>query len=68
MDLQLTNKVALVTAASGGLGQATAMQLLAEGAKVAVCGRSKKRLDKAYANVLRQTDQPLAVFDSRYFQ
>ncbi len=51
MDLGLTNKIALVTASSSGLGQATALQLLQEGAKVAVCSRSMQRLKKAYANV-----------------
>ncbi len=36
MDLGLKDKVALVTAASKGLGYATAEQLLAEGAKVMI--------------------------------
>ena len=41
MDLQLTGKVALVTAASKGLGQATAVALAREGAKVAISARSE---------------------------
>lgn len=40
MDLQLAGKVALVTAASRGLGKAAACQLAREGAQVAVCARS----------------------------
>ncbi|WP_392534371.1 SDR family NAD(P)-dependent oxidoreductase [Nostoc sp. C117] len=36
MDLQLRGKVALVTAASKGLGKATARQFAREGAKVSI--------------------------------
>lgn len=40
MDLQLAGKVALVTAASKGLGKAAARQFALEGAQVAICARS----------------------------
>ena len=40
MDLLLANKVALVTAASKGLGKAAALALAREGARVAICSRS----------------------------
>ena len=40
MDLELRGKVALVTAASKGLGRASAMALAAEGAHVAISARS----------------------------
>jgi 3-oxoacyl-[acyl-carrier protein] reductase len=40
MDLQLSDKVALVAAASKGLGKATARQMALEGAKVVMCARS----------------------------
>lgn len=41
MDLQLKDQVALIAAASKGLGKAAAMALAAEGAKVAICARSE---------------------------
>lgn len=55
MDLGLTNKVALVTAASRGLGYACAMALAAEGAHVAICSRSKARVQTAAARIVKAT-------------
>jgi len=54
MDLGLKGKVALVTAASKGLGQASALALAQEGANVAICARSKA-LDTAAAAIREQT-------------
>ncbi|MFD9004085.1 SDR family NAD(P)-dependent oxidoreductase [Streptomyces sp. NPDC059582] len=45
MDYALTNKRALVTGSSSGLGAATAKMLAAEGAAVVVHGRDKERAD-----------------------
>jgi 3-oxoacyl-[acyl-carrier protein] reductase len=47
MNLRLSNKIALVTAASQGLGFAAARELAREGAKVMICGRNRQRLDAA---------------------
>lgn len=47
MDLGLTNKRALVTGASRGLGKAIAAALRAEGATVAICARESGRLTAA---------------------
>src|SRR6267143_1841741 len=47
MDLELTGKVAIVGGASKGLGRACAQVLADEGAKLALCSRSQKDLDKA---------------------
>lgn len=55
MDLELTNKVALVTAASRGLGYACAMALAAEGAHVAICSRSKTRVRAAASRISKTT-------------
>ena len=51
MDLGLKDKVAAVTASSLGLGQAIAMELAREGAKVAICARRQGPLDQAKAAI-----------------
>lgn len=61
MDLGLKDKVALVVASSTGLGFATALELVREGAKVAICGRSQERLDEAAAQ-LEQVGGAAAVY------
>jgi len=53
MDLGLKGKVALVTGASKGLGQAIADEFAKEGAHLSICARGKEDLDKA-AEGLRQ--------------
>ncbi len=47
MDLELADKVVLVTGGSDGLGLALAAQLTDEGASVAICGRDEERLQAA---------------------
>jgi NAD(P)-dependent dehydrogenase (short-subunit alcohol dehydrogenase family) len=47
MDLQLTNKKALVTGSTGGIGFAIASLLAQEGASVVVNGRSQQRVEQA---------------------
>ncbi|MBS1502687.1 MAG: SDR family oxidoreductase [Bacteroidetes bacterium] len=59
MDLKLKNKVALVLAASKGLGRASASALSAEGAKVAVCSRNEDELKKTAAEIQQQTGNPV---------
>lgn len=51
MDLKIKNKVALVTAASKGLGKASAIELMKEGCKVAICSSNKENLIKATADI-----------------
>jgi 3-oxoacyl-[acyl-carrier protein] reductase len=51
MDLDLDQKVFLVTGGGGGLGRATADALVAEGARVVVSGRHQDALDRAVADL-----------------
>jgi 3-oxoacyl-[acyl-carrier protein] reductase len=51
MDLGLTNKIALVTGGSSGIGLVIARKLGAEGCAVAICGRDRARLDDAVASL-----------------
>jgi 3-oxoacyl-[acyl-carrier protein] reductase len=54
MDLGLRDKVALVTAASRGLGKATALEFAREGANVAMCARSE-RVESAAQDIAKET-------------
>lgn len=47
MDLELSGRSFLITGGSDGLGLALAQRLVAEGARVAICGRDHDRLFRA---------------------
>ncbi|RCG26641.1 SDR family NAD(P)-dependent oxidoreductase [Streptomyces diacarni] len=51
MDLGLSERVYVITGGTRGLGFATAAQLLAEGARVVVTGRSQKSAEEAAARL-----------------
>ncbi len=55
MDLGLKGRVALVAAASRGLGQAAARGLAQEGAKLAICARNPAALEGAADEIRRAT-------------
>ena len=55
MDLGLDGRVALVTAASKGLGRATATRLAAEGARVMVSSRGADQLARTAAEIAEAT-------------
>lgn len=61
MDLGLTGKTVLVTAASQGLGRASALELAAEGATVAIAARNSEKLD-ALAGEVNQRGGRAVVF------
>lgn len=57
MDLGLKDKVAVITGASKGIGLYTALQMVKEGAKVAIAARSEKSLQEASAFIQEQTGE-----------
>jgi NAD(P)-dependent dehydrogenase (short-subunit alcohol dehydrogenase family) len=52
MDLGLKDKVAVIMGGTSGVGLKTAEMFLQEGASVAICGRSKERMENAYTHLL----------------
>jgi len=54
MNLELTNKTALVSGSTKGIGFAIASQLAAEGAHVIVNGRSENAVDSALQQIREQ--------------
>lgn len=58
MDLGLNGRRAAVAGASSGLGLATARALATEGARVALCGRDRDRIESAAASV---AGEPIAL-------
>src|SRR5260370_10861552 len=69
MDLGLTGRVAIVAAASKGLGRAVAEELAREGAHIAICARTCSTLAETAAHIQKTTGrevfhQALDVTDS----
>ncbi len=56
MNLDLQDRVAIVCAASKGLGRATAFALAREGARVAICARTESELVKTAQDIRRETN------------
>jgi len=51
MEFQLTNKVALITGGSRGIGRTVALTLADQGMDVAICGRTEDSLEKTAADI-----------------
>ena len=69
MDLALKNKVAIVSGSSDGMGRATAEAFAAEGANIAMCARTEKKLNAAAEEIRNRHKvqvfaQPLDVTDT----
>src|SRR5438105_5115698 len=55
MDFGLRGRVALVAAASGGIGYASALELAREGARLFVCSRDEGRIREAAEKIKAET-------------
>ena len=62
MDLQLVDKVAIVTGSSRGLGRASALALAAEGCRVTLCARGTDKLHEAAKEVAQSAKAAERVF------
>ncbi|MBC6477201.1 MAG: SDR family oxidoreductase [Hormoscilla sp. GM7CHS1pb] len=61
MDLGLSEKVALVTGASAGIGYAVAQRLVWEGCKLIICGRNGDRLKQAEQSLAAKEGKILSI-------
>ena len=59
MTENIKNKVVIITGASSGLGEATALLLAKYGAKVVLAARRKERLEKLAAEIPLKEAKPL---------
>jgi len=64
MDLGIRGKIALVAAATRGLGLACATQLAAEGCRVAICARDKDSTEQVAKDMSSQTGSDVRGFGS----
>ena len=62
MDLELTNKVAIIGGASKGLGRACAQSLAEEGARITICSRTREDLELAAREIQEGTGAEVMVF------
>lgn len=54
MDLHLTNKLALITGSTKGIGKAIAIEMAREGTNVIINGRKQPEVDRAVAEIQEQ--------------
>ena len=59
MDLQLTDKKAIVTGSSRGIGRAIARQLALEGCDVAICARTEGPLRQTATELARESGRKI---------
>ncbi|WP_300459145.1 SDR family oxidoreductase [Desulfobacula sp.] len=62
MELNLTNKVVMIAAASKGMGYAIARQCAREGAQVSMASRSKKQIEAAAERIRKETSSHVTPF------
>src|SRR5207249_10217889 len=61
MDLELSDRLVVVTGASKGIGYACAAAFAAEGARIVMVSRSRANLDAAIARLPRAAHVPAAI-------
>lgn len=61
MNLNLSDKNAMVCASSQGLGKAAALELAKEGANLAICSRDQKRINKVRDEILKQLENEVEI-------
>jgi len=61
----MQNKIALVTGATSGIGQATARKMAANGTRLIICGRRADRLEQAQKELSQHTSVVTLQFDVR---
>ncbi len=62
MDFKIKDKIALVTAATRGLGRGCAEQLAAEGCRIAICSRNEVEAKKAAQEISKATHTQVSGF------
>lgn len=62
MNLGLTGKIALVTAASKGLGRGSAEALSEEGCRVAICARTRAEVERAAQEIAAKSGHEVVPF------
>ncbi|MCX8125157.1 MAG: SDR family oxidoreductase [Spirochaetes bacterium] len=62
MNLHLENKIAVITAASKGLGKAVASELSKEGALCVICSRDSNLLHKTAEEIMSQTGNKVIAY------
>ncbi len=61
MDLGIKGKVAMITGASAGIGNAAARVLAEEGARISICARSLDQLERARQEIRKETDADVLI-------
>ncbi|MCS6794869.1 MAG: SDR family oxidoreductase [Raineya sp.] len=65
----MENKIALITGATSGIGEATARLFAQKGLKIIICGRRKERLERLQAELSQLTSVHTLCFDvSKYHE
>ena len=63
--MRLANKTAIITGATGGIGEATSKRFLEEGANVALVGRSEEKLNTLMSNLGNPDNAIYCIADSK---